>query len=186
VLLALGHRDEARRFVDGLEPAAERLGRAYAKAVVARGRASLDGDPAAARRSVELLDALGAPFEAARSRLVLAALVDGDERSGLLRVALEVFESLGASPWERRLRALEPTAGRLGAARRATTVNIAAVLTPAEARVALAVGEGLTNQQAAEQLYLGVKTVETHLSSVYRKLGVRSRTELVLLLRGSA
>ncbi len=41
---------------------------------------------------------------------------------------------------------------------------------------------GRTNREIAETLYLSVRTVETHLSHAYRKLGVRSRTELALAL----
>jgi DNA-binding NarL/FixJ family response regulator len=44
------------------------------------------------------------------------------------------------------------------------------------------VAQGRTNLEAAQELYLSVKTVESHLSSVYRKLGVRTRTELAVLL----
>ena len=52
-------------------------------------------------------------------------------------------------------------------------------LTPREMQVALAVAEGATNQETAAALYLTPKTVEYHLTRVYRKLGVRSRAELV-------
>lgn len=51
-------------------------------------------------------------------------------------------------------------------------------LTSQEARVAQLVGRGLTNREVAAALFLSPKTVERHLSSVYRKRGVRSRTEL--------
>jgi DNA-binding NarL/FixJ family response regulator len=47
-----------------------------------------------------------------------------------------------------------------------------------ELKVALKVGDGATNREAAAALFLSVKTVEVHLSHIYRKLGVRSRTEL--------
>jgi len=55
-------------------------------------------------------------------------------------------------------------------------------LTPTERRVATLIGTGRTNREAAQQLGVSPKTIEAHLSSVYRKLAVRSRTGLALLL----
>jgi len=46
-------------------------------------------------------------------------------------------------------------------------------------QIALAVAQGATNREAAAQLFLSPRTVEAHLSRAYRKLGARSRTELV-------
>ena len=57
-----------------------------------------------------------------------------------------------------------------------------AALTPAELRVAEAVGRGLSNRAAADQLYLSVKTVDHHLQRIYRKLELRSRAELAVLV----
>lgn len=54
-------------------------------------------------------------------------------------------------------------------------------LTEAERRVAIAVSAGLSNREVAETLFLSVRTVESHLASIFRKLGVRNRTELALL-----
>jgi DNA-binding CsgD family transcriptional regulator len=54
-------------------------------------------------------------------------------------------------------------------------------LTPHELRVAVEVAKGLTNREVAAALFLSVKTVEMHLSRAYRKLGVRTRTELARL-----
>jgi DNA-binding CsgD family transcriptional regulator len=53
-------------------------------------------------------------------------------------------------------------------------------LTESERRVAIAVNAGLSNREAAEALFLSVRIVESHLASVFRKLGVRNRTELAL------
>ena len=50
--------------------------------------------------------------------------------------------------------------------------------------MATLVAEGLTNREVATRLFLSTKTIETHLSSVYRKLGVRSRTELAIKIAG--
>jgi DNA-binding NarL/FixJ family response regulator len=51
-------------------------------------------------------------------------------------------------------------------------------LTPQELEIARLVAEGATNREAASALYLSPKTIEAHLSRIYRKLRVRSRTEL--------
>ena len=55
-------------------------------------------------------------------------------------------------------------------------------LTPTEERVARLAASGRTNREIAQTLFLSVRTVETHLSHAYRKLGVRSRTELAPVL----
>jgi DNA-binding NarL/FixJ family response regulator len=53
-------------------------------------------------------------------------------------------------------------------------------LTPSEADVADLVATGLTNAEVAARLVLTTRTVESHLTQVYAKLGVRSRTELAM------
>jgi DNA-binding CsgD family transcriptional regulator len=63
--------------------------------------------------------------------------------------------------------------------------DLAASLTPAEFRVAAAVGAGLSNKEAATSLYISVKTVDFHLQAIYRKLNIRSRTELAVLVSKS-
>ena len=65
-----------------------------------------------------------------------------------------------------------------------STNGVAAELTSAEYRVALAVSDGATNREAAADLFLSVKTVDFHLQNIYRKLGLRSRTELAVRVRG--
>ena len=54
-----------------------------------------------------------------------------------------------------------------------------AVLTSTETQIAGLVAEGLTNREVADRLFLSVKTVEANLSRIYRKLGLRSRADLV-------
>ena len=55
-------------------------------------------------------------------------------------------------------------------------------LTPHELQVALLVAQGLTNREVGTALFLSPKTIEHHLSAIYRKLGLRSRTQLATLL----
>ncbi len=60
--------------------------------------------------------------------------------------------------------------------------EVVAALTKAERRVAEAVAAGRTNREVADHLFVSVKTVDFHLQAIYRKLGVRSRTELAVLM----
>jgi DNA-binding CsgD family transcriptional regulator len=93
-----------------------------------------------------------------------------------LRAALEAFERLEAPAWVKRARReLRATGEKLG--RR--TAELGDELTPQELQVALQVAEGKTNREVAAALFLSPKTVEFHLSRVYRKLDVTSRSELV-------
>jgi DNA-binding CsgD family transcriptional regulator len=58
------------------------------------------------------------------------------------------------------------------------TAWLASVLSDAELRVALVVGNGASNREAAERLFLSVKTIDFHLQSIYRKLDIHSRAQL--------
>jgi DNA-binding NarL/FixJ family response regulator len=64
----------------------------------------------------------------------------------------------------------------------AASPDVLGRLTLAEQRVATAVADGLTNKEVAATLFLSVKTVDFHLQGIYRKLSVRSRTELAVRL----
>jgi DNA-binding CsgD family transcriptional regulator len=124
------------------------------------------------------------PFEMARTQLCFGeALRRGrqpSEARGHLERALSTFERLGAAPWADLARAELHATG--GYTRQPTTPEGLAALTIQERHVADAVGRGLSNPEVATALYLSRKTIEYHLTSIYRKLGVRSRTELVRLL----
>ena len=72
--------------------------------------------------------------------------------------------------------------GARAAAPNGTSTSALDSLSPQELQVAQAVGRGLNNVEAAAALFVSRKTVEAHLTRAYRKLGVRSRTELTRLL----
>jgi DNA-binding CsgD family transcriptional regulator len=100
-----------------------------------------------------------------------------------LRAALDMFEKVGASAWATRARIeLEATGERIP--RRDPTAPER--LTPQELQIALQVAEGKSNRDVAATLYLSPKTVEYHLTHVYRKLDIHSRAELIRLLAAGA
>ena len=117
--------------------------------------------------------AVGDPFGKARAHLALGTVRRRARQKSPARAAtaaaLKGFESLGATCWAERARA---ELGRIGGRTRAEG------LTAAERRVAALVTEGRTNREIATALFLGERTVASHLTHIYAKLGVRSRTEL--------
>ncbi|HWT95695.1 MAG TPA: LuxR C-terminal-related transcriptional regulator, partial [Solirubrobacteraceae bacterium] len=149
----------------------------------------LDGTSAieALRGAVALHDASSTPFERARTELVLGERLRRDrqrtEARAPLRAALETFERLGARAWAERARS-ELRAS--GAASGRGEIPVADVLTPHELQVAMIVAKGATNKEAAAALFVSPKTVEHHLGQIYRKLDLRSRTELTALLSASS
>ena len=188
--LMAGRPEAAHRALAALERRAEESGRVGARAIALRCRGMLDADDrwedhlAAA---LALHERMPAPFEQARTLLTLAerlrrARRRADARAPL-RSALGVFETLGAEPWASRARAELRATGERVSGRRGPPSG---ELTAQELRVALAVAEGATNREAAAALFLSPKTVEHHLTSVYGKLGVRSRTALARRLLTAA
>jgi DNA-binding CsgD family transcriptional regulator len=126
-------------------------------------------------RAASIWRELGCPYDEA---FALAASDD----PALVRRAVEIFEHLGAKPAleqaMRRLRALgvrDLPALRRGP--RATTRANPAGLTHRETEVLALVAAGLRNAEIADRLYLTPNTVGHHLSAIYAKLGVASRTE---------
>jgi DNA-binding CsgD family transcriptional regulator len=133
--------------------------------------------------ALELHGTTPTPFERARTELCLGERLRRARRRvdarGHLRSALETFESLGAVPWMDRARAELHATGETVRRREGPALR---ELTPQELQVALLVGKGATNREAGAALFLSPKTVEAHLGRIYRKLGVRSRTELAALV----
>lgn len=179
-LLELARIDDAVAILDPWEADAARLERGAVLAQAARCRglvAAARGEVAdavslledAVVRHEEIGDAIGR----ARSLLSLGVVLRRARRKRAAREAIEeaaaVFEECGALGWAETARA---ELGRIGGRTRE------AGLTAAERRVAALVAEGRTNREVAAALFLGERTVETHLTHVYAKLGIRSRTEL--------
>ena len=124
------------------------------------------------------------PLAAARTRLLHGSRL---RRAGnriaareQLRIAADAFQSMGLDAWTGRAEGELAATG--ASARRSPTVGDS--LTSQEARVALLVARGQTNREIATALFLSPKTVEHHLTSILRKRGLRSRTELAVSLAG--
>jgi DNA-binding CsgD family transcriptional regulator len=118
-------------------------------------------------------------FERARSELAYGERLRRARRRGdarpHLRAAYAAFHELGAEPWAERSRLELEATGETARRRDPSTLD---QLTPRELQIALELASGLTTREAAAKLYLSPKTIEYHLRSVYRKLGIASRGEL--------
>jgi DNA-binding CsgD family transcriptional regulator len=183
--IAVGELETARALVDRLEGQARTLAEPWPLAVAARSRGLLAAATGNFDPSFEAFDCALAehartqmPFEHARTLLALGAAQRRARRLAAARASLQqalgIFEEVGTPLWAEKARA---ELGRIGGRRRAEG------LTPAERRVADLVAEGRTNREVAATLFLSERTVATHLSHIYAKLGVRSRTELARRLR---
>jgi DNA-binding CsgD family transcriptional regulator len=183
-LASLGEHGEAATTLALAKAAAERLGstpaltgylhRAAAIVNSESGQADTAADLAnAAARHFELLRQ---PVEQAYALLVVAGAERRRRRYAAARQAIgeasTLFRTAEARPWlaeaERALARTEGTPDQ--------------GLTSTELRIAGMVRDGASNREIATRLYLSVKTVEATLTRVYRKLGVRSRTQLLSAL----
>ncbi len=179
-----GFAAEAGELCDELDRLVSRTGCPPAIAGVARARLLVCADEeveSVARDVRAHFQQVRSPFERARTLLVLGARRRrvGDRMHARvdLAEAQGEFQRLGAQPWS------ELAGGELRAAgARMEAGEQVATLTGQEMEVARAVGRGLTNREVAASLFLSVKTIERHLTTIYRKLGLRSRAELVLWL----
>lgn len=178
--LRAGRRGDAATALCDAERRPGSSRRRWARATLARCRAALEEDGEAFDRAIELARDLGNPYELARTQLLRGEVLRRSGRkadaTSALRAAAAAFERLGARDWLARTSSELAAVGEHRPERRDPIGD----LTPQELRVALAIGAGATNREAAAALFLTVKTIEFHLSNVYAKLNLRSRTELAL------
>jgi DNA-binding CsgD family transcriptional regulator len=184
-LIAVGRYDEAEPIVMWLAERGRDLGGGRHIGAAARCRGLLlatDGSISAAleqlERAVEAHRPLGIPLELGRTLLVQGRIARRAKRKRearrILEEAVEIFDQLPAPLWAAKARAeLTRIGGRRPGGSR---------LTPTEERIARLAAGGRTNQEIADALFVSVRTIESHLSHAYPKLGVRSRTELAAAL----
>jgi DNA-binding CsgD family transcriptional regulator len=176
ILIAVDELDEARAAAQELAELADHFGSRLLAAFAqdASGRiARVGGDAATALAQLRAAAAewqrLAAPYDLARIRTLIGKTLHelGDEESAdvELAAARAVFERLGALADLAALDQLRPAAGEK-----------AAGLTAREVEVLRLVAGGATNRAIAEQLVLSERTVDRHVSNIFAKLGVSSRT----------
>ncbi|WP_394620069.1 AAA family ATPase [Lentzea sp. JNUCC 0626] len=131
--------------------------------------------------ALEVPGASSRPFSFARTRLLYGEWLRRARRRSEARVQLaeaaEAFQRLGATPLLERAQAEQELTGA-HPHRSARGSERQDVLTPQELRVARLAGEGLTNREIAAQLLISPRTVGHHLSNVFPKLGIISRSDL--------
>jgi DNA-binding CsgD family transcriptional regulator len=185
-----GRRADAAAELVTLERQAARTEGTWAQATAARCRGLLAEEEAFDECFSEAMrwhERTPTPFERARTQLChgerLRRANRRVEAREQLRRALSSFESLGAAPWADRARAELRASGETARRRDPTSRER---LTPRELQVGLVVADGATNREVAAALFLTPKTIEFHLSHIYAKLGIRSRSELARLFAAEA
>jgi DNA-binding CsgD family transcriptional regulator len=188
-LIALGRLDEADEVLAELRPRAQLCKLESVQAIVCR----CEGLLFAARGDlVSALDAMDRalaahlrcrrPFEHGRTLLEKGSIERRARHKAAAKQTLEqavaILEPLGAEIWVSRAR---DELSRIGIRRAKATEG----LTPAQTRVAELVASGATNAEIARELHMSLRTVESHLTRIYREHGVTSRSQLVAALAKS-
>jgi DNA-binding CsgD family transcriptional regulator len=178
---------DAKRSLASLEDKASRTGLRWVNAGAARCRGMLGEEACYEQEFAAALALYGEEmmFERARTQLALGMRRRRSRRRAdaraVLHEALAYFQRNGAEPWAEQVRAELRATGEVPS--HGTNGSLRS-LTPQELQVALIVAQGNTNREAAAALFVSPKTVEFHLGNTYRKLGVRSRAELVRRVEG--
>jgi DNA-binding CsgD family transcriptional regulator len=184
ILLAAGHTEEAAALADELIAIAKDFGSVAVRAAAGFLSAQVGiarGDFGAAfidaRTALHYWLQLDAAYEVARSRALIGRslqLLDDQKDAVLeLRTALHAFEAQGATTDAREVRLLLGAQDRVGG------------LSDREIEVLSLVAAGRSNAQIASELYLSIKTVARHLSNIFTKLDVSSRTQAVAVAHDS-
>jgi DNA-binding NarL/FixJ family response regulator len=180
-MIATDRVSEVEPLIAALEHDGRRLDRTWMLAAGKRCRSmwlAAQGDVEAATSMAQQAMAVHArlpmPFESARTQLLLGQLQRrgrlGEAATASLSAASSAFESMGTPLWLKRTQdeLVSARVNRSGDQR----------LTPSQRRIAELAASGMTNRDVAAALFISLKTVEAGLTSVYRKLGITSRTDL--------
>jgi DNA-binding NarL/FixJ family response regulator len=186
--VALGRTQEATRIAVRLRDMGERLGRpaltgdaSRIDALAAAQAGALDTAAEWARAAVAAHGSSPLRVELARSLLVLGRIERRrkarSQSREALRSAFELASEIGHQPLLAQIQQELP---------RAAAARTGNELTATEQRVAELIAAGATNRAAATELFISVRTVETHVAAIYRKLGVRTRAELARTLHSGS
>jgi DNA-binding NarL/FixJ family response regulator len=178
IALAAGNLDVARAAVEELAVIAQELGAPYLRALAEQANGALRlaaGDArealTALRQAEAIWESMGAPYDTARTRTLIgqASRVLGDERGAELELeaAAATFRRIGAAPDLARVERL---------LRRPATKTPAHGLSTREVQILRLVAAGKTNRMIAEQLRISERTVARHVSNIFVKLGLSSRS----------
>jgi DNA-binding CsgD family transcriptional regulator len=181
-LIAFGELDRAERLIKAFAMRGRELDRVWAIATAERcqglllaSRGDLDGALVVLAGALTEHDRIDMPFERARTLFVKGTvhrrMRQRAQARKLLEEARAEFQRLGARAWAERATVELDRIGR-------HQPTAAAGLTPAERRAAELARDGRSNKEIAQALFVSVHTVEVHLSHVYQKLGVGSRSQL--------
>jgi DNA-binding CsgD family transcriptional regulator len=179
-VVALGHEERAAELIDWLDLRSRAIDRPTGLAVAARCRGlarAADGDIAGTaphfEEALRQHDRQRADYELGRTLLAKGRVERRGRKWGQARDSLErarsLFEPLGAVVWANRA---GEELGRIGGR------TASADLSETERRVAELVVSGMSNREVADALFMSPRTVQSNLSRVFQKLGVRSRGEL--------
>jgi DNA-binding CsgD family transcriptional regulator len=182
-----GRNDRAATALEVLSETTRASGTPWALGVEARSRALLaEGEAAESfyREAIDRLRPTRLRVDLARAHLLYGEWLRRERRRmdarAELRTAHELFSDFGMEAFAERARVeLEATGERA----RKRTVDTLGDLTPQEAQISRLAAQGHTNREIAAQLFISASTVEYHLRKVFRKLGVKSRTQLANRLR---
>jgi DNA-binding CsgD family transcriptional regulator len=182
-----GRADQVAAAADVLTESTRASGTPWALGVEARSRALLAPDDSAEvlyREAIEWLEPTRLRLDAARAHLVYGEWLRRQRRRldarAELRLAYDRFSGFGMEAFAERARVELQATGERARKRSVETLD---ELTPQEAQISRLAGQGHTNREIAAQLFISPSTVEYHLHKVFRKLEVRSRTQLARALR---
>lgn len=185
-LVATGDLSNAEPLIAALESNGAQLDRPWMTAVGARGRAlwlAAKGDLEAAQHATETAleshQRLPMPFEQARTQLLYGQVLRRRRRhtqaAEALRGAAATFDEIGSKLWARRAH---------NELQRVTSRSTSGSgLTEGERRVVDRAAAGMSNKEIAAALFIAPKTVEMYLGTAYRKLGIRSRSQLAAAIQ---
>ncbi len=185
LLVATGQRERACAVVAQVDDVAPRMNTKWARAAALRCRGMLDGDQDLLCEAVGVLRGSPRPLERGKAceeaARALSDAAQTTKATAMLDEAIGIYDELGAArdiaQVEATLRSLGRRPSRRGWRQRQAKVGWEA-LTRTELEVATLAGEGLTNREVAERLYISPRTVETHMTHVFAKLGLSSRLDL--------